>query len=83
MRKPILIQMECPTAKILFEEYAKASTEHFEAVDKLTSLVGSHDLFADAKRQAENTNAKCIAARLALEKHRNEHNCRASAARSN
>jgi hypothetical protein len=76
-------RMECPTAKTLLEEYARAATEYFEAVDRLSSLVGSHDQFADAKRQTENTNAKCIAARLALEKHRIEHNCRVVAAGSN
>lgn len=75
--------MECPTAKILFEEYATTAVEYFEAVDRLSALVGSHHQFADAKRQTEETNAKCIAARLALEKHRIEHNCRVVAAGSN
>jgi hypothetical protein len=68
--------MECPTAKTLVEEYTRAATEYFEAVDRLTNLVGSHDQFAVAQRQVEQTNAKCIAAGLALERHRVEHNCR-------
>ena len=74
--------MECPIAKALFEEYARAATKYFEAVDRLSDLVGLHDLFVDAQRQVEQTNAKCIAARLALEKHRIEHNCRVAAAGS-
>ena len=73
-------EMECPTAKTLFEDYFRATVEYFEAVDKLSNLVGLHDLFANTKQHTEQTHAKCRLARLALEKHRAEHNCRFEAA---
>ena len=72
--------MECPTAKTLFEDYSRATVEYFEAVDKLSNLVGLHDVFADTKQHTEQTHAKCRLARLALEKHRAEHNCGIAAA---
>jgi hypothetical protein len=34
--------MECATAKILFEHYAKTALENFEATDKLSGLVRQH-----------------------------------------
>ena len=57
--------MECQT-KTLFEDYCRATTEYFEAVDTLSSLVGPHDQFTDAQRRTEQTHAKCQLARLAL-----------------
>lgn len=72
--------MECPTAKTLFEDYSRATVEYFEAVDKLSNLVGLHDVFADTKQHTEQTHAKCRLARLALEKHRAKHNCGIAAA---
>jgi len=33
--------MLCPTAKVLFENYANAAREQFEAADALATLVGS------------------------------------------
>jgi hypothetical protein len=67
--------MECSTATALLDDYTTATTEYFEAVDKLSNLVGSHDQFAIAKRYTERAFAKCHAAGLAMEKHRAEHNC--------
>jgi hypothetical protein len=72
--------MECPTAKTLVEDYSRATTEYFEAFDALSGPIGSHDQFTDAQRRTEQTHQKCRVARLALEKHRAEHNCRVAAA---
>jgi xanthine dehydrogenase iron-sulfur cluster and FAD-binding subunit A len=69
--------MECLTAKTLFEDYARAAAEYFEAVDKLSQLVGSHEKFEVAKHRTDEKSAQCRAIRLALENHRVEHNCRA------
>jgi hypothetical protein len=71
--------MECPAAKILFEDYSKVVAEYFEAVDKLSAVVGVHDQFAAAKKLVEQTQEKCSGARSILEKHWLEHGCRASA----
>ncbi len=68
--------MECATAKILFEHYAKTAMENFEATDNLSGLVGQHGQFEEAKKYAEGTRDKCSAARMALEKHWMEHSCR-------
>ena len=67
--------MECPTAETLFEDYIKATKDHIDAAVKLSNLVGSEAHFADAKRRATETFAKCEAAFSALTKHRAEHNC--------
>jgi len=42
--------MLCPTAKILFENYAKTAMENFEATDKLSALVGQHGQFEEGKK---------------------------------
>jgi hypothetical protein len=68
--------MVCPTAKVLFENYASAAMEHFEATDKLSGLVGQHGPFEEQKKCTEQAQAKCSAARLALEQHRVKHGCR-------
>jgi hypothetical protein len=34
--------MGCPAAQALFEDYAQAAMQHFEATDKLANLVGQH-----------------------------------------
>jgi len=47
--------MVCPAAQALFEDYAKTAMEHFEAVDKLSNLVGQHGPFAEQKEDAERT----------------------------
>jgi hypothetical protein len=65
----------CPTADTLLDDYSKATTEYFKAADKLSNLVGLHDEFVDAKLRTEEASANCIVTRLALEKHRLEHNC--------
>jgi hypothetical protein len=69
-------RMECPTARILFENYAKAAVELFESADKLATLVGQHDQFAEAKKYSKQTHEKCYSARLALKQHQAEHGCR-------
>lgn len=71
--------MECPTARALFEDYARAAAEYFEAVDKLSQLVGSHEEFEVAKRRTDEKSAQCREIRIALENHRLEHNCHAAA----
>jgi hypothetical protein len=72
--------MECPTAKSLLDDYARATTDYVEAADKISSFVGSHEQFSDAQRRTEQIHARCQFARLALEKHRAEHNCGITAA---
>jgi hypothetical protein len=68
--------MVCPTAKTLFDNYASAAMEHFEATDKLSGLVGQHGPFEAQKEYTERTREKCSAARLALEQHWTQHSCR-------
>ena len=68
--------MECPTANSLFDDYARASVKYFEAVSKLSDLVGSHSKFEQVRLCARQRYAKCKAARSALNAHRVEHNCR-------
>jgi hypothetical protein len=67
--------MDCPTAKTLVDDFAVAAMEYFQAVDKLSNLVGSHYHFSVAKQHTEQVGVKCRLARLAMEKHRAEHNC--------
>jgi len=45
--------MGCPAAQALFEDYAQAAMEHFEATDTLSNLVGQHGLFEE-KGKMEN-----------------------------
>ena len=70
-----MIEGECTTAQSLFEDYAKATIEYFEAADNLSNLVRSGDLFVEATRHTQQAGVKCRIARLAIEKHRVEHNC--------
>ena len=67
--------MECSTGKTLFEAYSRAAVAYFEATDALAGMVGRHNEFAVARRHTEQTHHECRAARVALEKHREEHNC--------
>jgi hypothetical protein len=53
----------CPTAHILFQDYAKATIEYFETTDKLSGLVGQHGDFAEHKMLTDQTHAKCHATR--------------------
>ena len=71
-----IFRMLCPTAKVLFENYANAAREQFEAADALATLVGQHGQFEEAKKHAEQAHEKCSIARLALEQHRAQHGCR-------
>jgi hypothetical protein len=66
----------CPTATFLFEKWAEATSEYVKATDKLSALVGQHVEFTEAKKRAEEMEAKCRAARQALEQHGEEHGCR-------
>jgi hypothetical protein len=68
--------MVCPTAKILFENYARAAIELFESADNLANLAGQHERFAEAMKYSKQTHEKCFAARVALEKHRAQHGSR-------
>jgi hypothetical protein len=68
--------MECRAAQALFEDYAQAAMEHFEAADKLSNLVGQHGPFAEQKADVERAHEKCSAAQLALEQHWAQHSCR-------
>jgi hypothetical protein len=72
---------ECSAKLELLAVFAAAVLEHMEAVDTLCNLValGSKDEFAEAKLRAEQTASKCNAAKLALKKHRLEHNCHVGA----
>jgi hypothetical protein len=72
----LLSRIGCPAAQALFEDYAQAAMEHFEATDKLASLVGQHHQFEGQKELVERAHEKCSAARLALEQHRAQHTCR-------
>jgi hypothetical protein len=72
----ILSRMGCPAAQALFEDYAQAAMEHFEATDILSNLVGQHGLFEEQKEDVERAHEKCSAARLALEQHWAQHSCR-------
>ena len=74
--------MDCTTAARLFEAYCQAATDHFEATEKLASLAGRHSDFAEADRMAKKAYTKCQAARLTLETHWAEHECRSVAAKS-
>jgi hypothetical protein len=69
-------RMVCPTAKILFENYARAAIELFESADNLANLTGQHERFAEAMRYSKQTHEKCFTARLAFEQHRAQHGCR-------
>jgi hypothetical protein len=68
--------MACPTATNLFEAYASAVVELFEATDRLASLIGQHGAFEEEKEHAEQVREKCNAACLALEQHWAQHTCR-------
>jgi hypothetical protein len=65
-----------PAAQALFEDYAKAAMEHFEATEKLSGVVGQHGPFNEQNEYTERAREKCNAARLALEQHWAQHSCR-------
>jgi hypothetical protein len=68
--------MGYPAAQALFEHYAQAAMEHFDATDKLSSLVRQHGPFEEQTVDVERAHEKCSAARLALEQHWAQHCCR-------
>lgn len=72
-----MFRMSCPTARTLFEDYSYATMEHSEATGKLSTLVGRHEEFAEAKKHCDEMSAKCRTARRVLEQHWEEHGCRA------
>ncbi|MFZ0522918.1 MAG: hypothetical protein WAL95_17960 [Candidatus Acidiferrales bacterium] len=65
----------CPIADSLFEKFAEATHEHFEATDNLSMLTGQHKGFAAAKKVADEKRSKARAARQALEQHWKKHRC--------
>jgi hypothetical protein len=69
------LQMECPAAHALLEDFSAATMEYFDAAGKLCNLVSLHDQFIAAQWHAKQIGAKCRAALAALEKHRLEHCC--------
>jgi hypothetical protein len=73
-------RMACATARILFENYARAAVELFESADNLANLTGQHERFAEAMKYSKQTHEKCSSARSALEQHRAEHGCRVGVA---
>ena len=67
--------MVCAVAKSLLEDYARAAMEHSEAIDRLSSFVGHEQLEAE-KQNVERAHEKCSAARVLLQQHCAQHNCR-------
>jgi len=67
--------MACPAATILFDSYARAATEYFEATDDLSNLVGRHGRFEEQQKHTERLREKCSIAHLALKQHWKEHHC--------
>jgi hypothetical protein len=66
----------CPIADSLFEKFAEATHEHFEATGNLSMLAGQHESFAEAKKVVDEKHSKLRAARQALEQHWKKHGCR-------
>ena len=62
-----MFRMSCPTARTLFEIYSYATMEHSEATGKLSTLVGRHEEFAEAKKHCDEMSAKCRTARRVFE----------------
>src|ERR1700722_16725930 len=69
------MMMNCPIAEALLDEYAIATVNYFDAADRLTSLAVSHADFKGAKFLVEEAAMKCRQTRLALQRHRLEHDC--------
>jgi hypothetical protein len=72
----------CPTYADLFEKFAKATEELYEATDKLSMLAGQHEAFAEAKKVTDEKRLKSRTARQALEQHWKEHGCGARESRN-
>lgn len=71
----MISDVPCPTADSLFDKFAEATHEHFEATDNLSMLTGQHEGFADAKKVVDEMRLKARAAREALEQHWKKHRC--------
>jgi len=68
--------MACSAATNLFDDYASAVMELFDAADRLANLVGQHGPFEEERKYAEQARQKCNAAHQALEQHWARHRCR-------
>lgn len=69
--------MDCHVRQNLLVAFVAAALEHADAVNALTDLAGlGSNESVNAKRQTEQTSAKFQAARLALQTHQAEHQCR-------
>jgi len=66
----------CPTAQLLFDNYASDTMTFFEATDLLVTFVGQHGPFEEERKYAEQARQKCNAAHQALEQHWARHRCR-------
>jgi hypothetical protein len=66
----------CPTAHALFDDFGEAVEAHFATTDKLISLAGQHEAFAELEKSTDEARAESRAARRALEQHWEEHRCR-------
>lgn len=67
----------CSTATALFDDFTEAVEADFAATEKLISLAGQHEAFAEFRKSTDAARAKSRAARQALEQHWEEHGCRA------
>ncbi len=67
--------MECREADALFNYFVRATENHVIATDRLANLIGARERFAKARLRVAETYAECKAAQLALETHREHHNC--------
>lgn len=74
----IISDVPCPIADSLFEKFAEATHEHFEATDNLSMLAGQFEAFAEAKKIVDEKRSKSRAACRALERHWKEHGCRSA-----
>ncbi|MFZ1975592.1 MAG: hypothetical protein WAU89_22295 [Candidatus Acidiferrales bacterium] len=59
----MICDVSCPIADSLFEKFAEATHEHFEATDNLSMLTGQHEGFAAAKKVVDEKRSKARAAR--------------------
>jgi len=62
--------IKCVSADALLDNHFKATEEYFEAADKLSNLVRSHEEVVEATLRTQQASTKCLLTRLALEKHR-------------
>jgi hypothetical protein len=65
--------MECPIEDCLLHDYARATLEHYEAVERIFAFAGSDSQFEEARLRARQTYARCMVACSALEAHLRQH----------